>query len=111
MFSLFIQKSLEFVKNIFRSKVGNILNENDVPTQVKKVETKANNIVSEAQIDKQIEMVNQTLKTRQNKIDKGLTSQNDVKQVKDLTRQEVYKTIIKDLREKQRKENTNVKTR
>jgi hypothetical protein len=89
----YIEKSFEYTKNLFRTKVDSALKENDLPTQVRKVEMKSSAIVSEAEITKQTEIVNKVLAERQKKLDYEAQHLKDIKQVKDITRVNTYRTL------------------
>ncbi|MDR0614855.1 MAG: hypothetical protein LBF82_02725 [Lactobacillales bacterium] len=104
MFSFLIQKSLEYVKNFFRSKVDKTMNIYNVANQIEEVKTKSNNIVSDAEIANQTEIIKRVLKVRQEEIDKKLQAQKNVRQVKDLTRQGIYTTLIKKNEKEKNKE-------
>jgi hypothetical protein len=76
-----------------KSRVNFVLEKLYIFSRVKDIKSKANSIVTEAEISAQSEMVKRTLAERERKIVAGLSSQREVREVKEQVRQGVYRGL------------------
>ena len=99
----------EDISNGFKFRLSYFLEKLYIFSKVKDTKSKANEILTEAEITAQSEMIKRTLTERQKKIDNDLTPQNNMRQAKDLTRQGVYKTLANRKNKEKSKGNTFIK--
>jgi hypothetical protein len=102
---------LERMGNSLRVRLELIMKKLCLSSKVNDVKFDVNKVVTEAEISAQSEMVKRTLAEREEKIKEGLRPQNDIRQAKDLTRQDLYAMLIKGRRNDRAKNNTNALTR
>lgn len=76
-----------------KSKVEYLLKKLYILSPLKKVQSETNRIVTEAEISRQTEILERTLRERENRIMHEQSSKNNIKQRKDVVRQNVYTTL------------------
>lgn len=91
------------IANELKQKLNFVLEKLYIFSRVKDVQDKTNAIVTKAEISAQSEMLGQTLAEREKQLAKNLNSQKDIRQAKDLTRQDMYTTLIKGKRDNKAK--------
>ncbi|MDR1988230.1 MAG: hypothetical protein LBQ24_05915 [Candidatus Peribacteria bacterium] len=99
------------ISDSLKLKVSYFLNKLYIFSKVRDVQSDVNNIVTKAEISAQNEMVKRTLAEREAKIAKELRPQQDIRQVKDLTRQDLHSTLIKGRRSEKAKNDANAFTK
>ena len=87
--------SFREISGSLKAKVDFFLNKLYIFSKVKDVSSKVNNIVTEAEISAQSEMIKRTLAERETKIAEELRPQRDIRQAKDWSRQGVYRALRK----------------
>jgi hypothetical protein len=86
--------SFQKISDSLKSKVSYFLEKLYIFSRVKDVQSNVNKIVTKAEISAQTEMVQRTLAEREAKLARELRPQKDIRQAKDLTRQDVHSTLI-----------------
>ena len=93
-----LNNSFREISGSLKAKVDFFLNKLYIFSKVKDVSSKVNNIVTEAEISAQSEMIKRTLAEREARIAEELSPQRDIRQAKDWTRQNMYTTLMKEKR-------------
>jgi hypothetical protein len=102
---------LQEIINRLKSSVEYFLEKLYLFEKSKSIKSRVNDIVAEGDIYAQTEMVKRTLAEREKQIAEKLRSGKEIRQAKDLTRQDLYTTLIKGKRNNKAKNNTNAFTK
>ncbi len=97
-----IQNTINRARNHFANEVHYVMTENVVSQVEAQTKKKTNDHITEAEINHQKGMINRTLREREDRLDKELKPERDIQKAKDITREELYKTLRQKQKDKEK---------